>query len=412
MGKEVEGKVEGGTDQNYYHVPCPHCGEKQKLVFEQLHWDEGKPETAQYVCIHCGSLIDERYKTEMFLQGEWVPDCPEKSNDDTIGFHISSLYSPYGHMSWADIAKDFLASKDNQEDFKTFVNTVLGETWVERGEAPEYKNLYNRREDYRLNVVPDDVCFLVAGCDVQKDRLEIEIVGYCSDKRSYSIDYRIIEGDTALVATWDKLARIIEEFFPRANGGLEMPLRLMAVDSGYNTTHVYDFCRRYGYDRVVPVKGKDGLGMPVGMPQKVDDTRSGKKVGSVRLWSVGSSFLKSELYSWLRLEKEEGKAPPCYCHFPQYDEIYFKGLTAEERVRKVIRGYTQYIWVKNFDRNEPLDCRNYARAAASIVGLDKLRPEQLEAMSGNARRKHTERTSENQSETPERPRRRSILWDN
>lgn len=55
------------------------------------------------------------------------------------------------------------------------MNTTLGQTWAEKGEAPPYKNLYNRREQYKTNHVPADVCFLTAGVDVQRDRLELEI---------------------------------------------------------------------------------------------------------------------------------------------------------------------------------------------------------------------------------------------
>ena len=372
------------TDQNYYHVPCPHCGDKQKLVFENLKWDDGNPETAQYACVHCGALIEERYKIQMFADGEWIPEAPEKANSEVIGFHISSLYSPYGWQSWSDIARQFIESKNSQGKLKVFINTVLGETWAERGDAPEYKNIYNRREEYRLNELHADICFLTAGVDVQKDRVEFEIVGWCRDKRSYSIDYRVIEGDTADVPVWNRLAELLDERWKRPNG-LSLPLRMMAVDSGYNTSHVYAFCRRFSPDRVVPVKGQDSLGMVFSSPKTVDITRAGKRVGRVRLYGCGSSFLKSELYSWLRLEKDEnGVAPPCYCHFPQYAEHYFRGLTAEEQVKKIVKGYTVYEWHKKYERNEPLDCRVYARVAASIIGLDRLRPEQLEMIGGIA----------------------------
>ena len=393
-GKEDdEGKIEGGTDQNYYHVPCPHCGEKQRLVFEQLKWDDGKPESAQYCCVHCGCLIDERHKAQMFEGGEWVPEHPEKSNNEVIGFHVSSLYSPYGWHSWADIARQFLESKHDQTKLKVFVNTSLGETWSEKGEAPPYKNLYNRREEYPLNVLPDDVCFLTAGVDVQKDRVEVEIVGWCTDKRSYSIDYRVFEGDTAAIPVWNKLAELLEERFPRANGS-NIPIRMMAVDSGYNTSHVYQFCKRFTPDRVVPIKGQDNLGMVFSAPKTVYITKSGQKVGNVRLYNLGVSFLKSEFYSWLRLEKDEnGTAPACYCHFPQYDEHYFRGITAEEQVKKVVRGYSVYEWRKKYARNEPLDCRLYARAAASIVGIDRLKPAQLEIIGGKVRQLSMDFTS-------------------
>ena len=95
---------------------------------------------------------------------------------------------PYGWHSWEQIARDLIAAKENPSKLKVFVNTTLGQTWAEKGEAPPFKNLYNRREHYKTNHVPADVCFLTAGVDVQRDRLELEVVGWCADKRSYSID--------------------------------------------------------------------------------------------------------------------------------------------------------------------------------------------------------------------------------
>lgn len=200
----------------------------------------GQAPNSKYKCNHCGELIAERHKITMLANGQWVPAKPENVNHDVIGFHLNSLYSPYGWHSWEQIARDFIAAKENPSKLKVFVNTTLGQTWAEKGEAPPYKNLYNRREQYKTNHVPADVCFLTAGVDVQRDRLELEIVGWCADKRSYSIDYRVIEGDTAGTAVWDDLAAVVGERWPRKDG-MEFPIRMMAVDTGYNTTHVHTF---------------------------------------------------------------------------------------------------------------------------------------------------------------------------
>ena len=45
----------------------------------------------------------------------------------------------------------------------------------------------NRRETYNIGYVPADVCFLTTGVDVQKDRLEVEVVGclYCKMYLTY-----------------------------------------------------------------------------------------------------------------------------------------------------------------------------------------------------------------------------------
>ena len=378
------------TDKNYYHVPCPHCGCKQTLIWSQLKWDEHKPETASYCCIHCGTLIDERYKTQMFEEksssningAEWIPSDPEKSNRESIGFHINSLYAPLGWKSWKDLAADFIIATKDPIKLKGFINTRLGETWAERGEAPAFKNIYNRRENYQISTIPGDVAFLTCGVDVQKDRIELEIVGWCKGKRSYSIDYRVLEGDTTQPAVWTKLGAIVDERWTRPDGS-EMTIRMMAVDSGFNTTHVYDFCRRFT-SRVIPIKGQDNLREAYAPPKPVDVTRAGKRIGKVRVWPVGSSFLKEELYSWLRLEKDENDVPPpCYCHFPEYGEHFFRSITAEDFVSRVNkRGYMHTEWVKKFDRNEALDCRIYARAAAAMVGLDRMKDEHFDALTG------------------------------
>jgi len=86
-----------------------------------------------------------------------------------------------------------------------------------------------------------------------------------------------------------------------------------------------------------------------------------------------------ELYRWLKLERPTDEAMaagekflPGTCHHPEYAEEYFKQLTAEKRVIKLHKGFPRASWEKDPTRNnEALDCRVYARAAASIYGLDR-----------------------------------------
>lgn len=364
------------TDQNYYNVPCPHCGHYHVLLFDNLKWEEGKPETAKMFCPECGSGIEQKHKTKMLSLGKWIPKCPEKANKKVIGFHWSSFYSPDGWYSWTDIAIAYEKAKNDPNKMKTFVNTVLGETIQESGEAPAWEAIYNRRESYQVGIVPIDVCFLTCGCDVQKDRLELEIVGWCADKSSYSIDFRVLEGNTSLPDVWDKLALVVDEIFKREDGA-ELQILKTCVDSGYNTSEVHSFCRRYAGGRVIPTKGQASQKMAISPPKQIDINKHGQKIGKVKQWNLGVNILKAELYSWLVLEPNlDGTFPPSYCHFPQYDYNYFEGITAEDYIPASGR------WVKRFQRNEPLDCRVYARAASIIVGLDRMKPEQLHAMAG------------------------------
>jgi phage terminase large subunit GpA-like protein len=88
-------------------------------------------------------------------------------------------------------------AKKTPDLMKGFVNTVLGLPFEEEAEAPEWQRLYERREDYRIGIVPEPGLFLTAGVDVQKDRIEVEVVAWGRGKESWSVDYRVIQRDPA-----------------------------------------------------------------------------------------------------------------------------------------------------------------------------------------------------------------------
>lgn len=389
-GQSVIEKEFSITDQRKYFVPCPHCGGVQELVWSNLVWEKGNPDSARYQCEHCGELIEERHKTMMLANGSWMATMPQNESSKKVGYHINSLYSPFGWYSWADAARDYEDAENDENKLRTFTNTVLGETWKEKGDAPDWENIYNRRETYATNTIPLEVGFLTAGVDVQKDRLELEIVGWCRGKRTYSIDYRVILGDTEKPEVWNQLAQVVNETWVREDR-ITMPLRLMAIDTGYNTQFVYEFCRKFDPTRVMPVKGQDSQAIMIAAPRTIDTSWQGKRTGTIKLWNIGVSLIKSETYGYLRLNKaEDGTIPSGYCHFPQYAPEFFKGITGEQLEFKLVRGFKKYQWVKKYERNEPLDCRVYARAAAAVVGIDRFEEKHwglLEASYGKVERK-------------------------
>jgi phage terminase large subunit GpA-like protein len=107
----------------------------------------------------------------------------------------------------------------------------------------------------------------------------------------------------------------------------------------------------------------------------VEVLRNGKALrGGVKVWPVGSGTAKGELYGWLRrgLPEEGEPLPHGWCHFPQYGEEWFRQLCAERLTNTIDRrGYNRFEWIKTRPRNEALDCRVYARAAAALVGADR-----------------------------------------
>jgi len=166
----------------------------------------------------------------MLPLGEWRPAAPGPGK--AAGFHLSSLYSPVGWFSWADAAAMFAEAQKNPALLQVFVNTVLGETWALQGDAPEWQRLYDRREDYRIGTVPKGGLFLTAGVDIQKDRIEREVVAWGRGKESWSVDYQVLEGQTAEGAVWQKLVAVLNTYYP-TESGVALPIVKFAIDSGY-----------------------------------------------------------------------------------------------------------------------------------------------------------------------------------
>lgn len=368
------------TDQQKYFVPCPHCGAEHLLLWDNVKW-KGKddrtadpihsPPTAHMVCPHCEGRIEEHHKTNMLKYGDWRATIPSRVNKKVIGFHINALYSPV--FSWERAVQVFLRAGNDQTKLNAFTNTVKGEPSRPMTDAPKWQDIYNKASNKEQNRPNKHVKFITVGVDVQKNRLELHVVGWGYDKRRWVLDYRVLPGEVSTLEAWNELAKVVNEVWVREDG-VELPMQKMCVDSGNYNSFVYKFCSTQDKKRVVPIKGQDHLGRIIGSTSAVHKTEAGKDAPGVMLVNVGSSFLKTELYGYLMLHKDKDDefGPQGYVHLLQLQDSYFKGLVAEEeRVKKDKKGRNVAEWHVIFERNEPLDTMNYARAAASLVGLDR-----------------------------------------
>jgi phage terminase large subunit GpA-like protein len=363
-------------DKRYFYVPCPHCGHMDRLVFEEsehgghwMRWPEGKPEEAHFVCCDCGCEISHDQKRDMIEGGEWRATEEFKGH---ASFHVWAAYSYSPNASWGQIAQEYDEAKAlGDHKLKTVVNTIFGETWQEQGDVPDYDRLHSRREEYGIGTVPDGVKFLTCGVDVQKESLIYEIVGWGEGKEFWSIDAGQLLGSTHREEVWKQLEDLIDDNFEGPGGTFK--ILMTAIDSGYNTQTVYNWCRKYPINRVIAVKGVHTQKTLVGAPSKVDVSYRGKKVG-YKVWPVGPGVAKGELYGWLDLKEEDGVFPRGYCHFPEYDLDYFKQLTSEHLVPvQKNDGRIDLQWKVLPNReNHGLDRRVYARAAAAVVGIDRM----------------------------------------
>lgn len=369
------------SDQRRFFVACPHCSHRQHLVFERLRWEKHRPETAAYHCEGCEAPIEERHKTAMLAGGEWRPTATSV-DPLTVGFHISSLYSPLGWLSWERIARDWLAAQGSEEAIRSFKNGVLGETWQESGEAPHWQAVLGLRERWPAGTVPGKALFLTAGADVRKDRIEVDVWAWGRGLESWLVEHLVIEGGPGSANSWTALDALLGRIWEHESG-VALRLTRLAIDTGYEAPAVYAWARRAGFAQVAPVKGVEGFNRasPVTGPTPVDATEAGKRLRrGARLWTVAVATFKAETYRFLRLDRagEDANVPTAQSptgrvHLPDWiDGEWVKQLVAEQLVTvKTKRGFQKLEWQKLRERNEALDCRVYARAAAWIAGADR-----------------------------------------
>jgi lambda family phage portal protein len=400
---------------------CQHCKAMVELgAANTRELDTAEVERAWYECEACGGEIDEHHKTAMME--EWpaglarhIHETPGPgqviADDDpdphaiwarvrgelrrfrpkftrALSWHVSALYSPLGWFSWAKAVKQYLDAKKGGYDEETgesleqvFYNTVLGEAYEVSGEQPKVNVLRQRAEGYEQAKVPMAALMLVASVDVQGDRLEVEFDAFGEGEECWVVDFHVIAGDPTKHgpgSVWAALAALREKAYPHESGHTMRALA-MAVDSGYLTQDVYDFCRRYAHRHVIATKGDGAGGKPIlARPAWVDVDHRGQKIKrGVQLWHVGTDTAKERLYK--RLEIAE--AGPGYQHLPRWlPDEYFEQLTAEKLVRRLARGIEKHEWIKMRERNEALDLKILCYAAAVHAGLQRTNWAQLRAV--------------------------------
>lgn len=349
-GSRIETEYER-SDRRRFYVPCGDCGEHQVLVWSQVRWPKDSPEDARYVCEHCGSAWDDATRWRNVSRGEWRATAPFTG---VAGFHLWAAYSSW--VKLGDKAVEFLEAKRHPEQLKTFVNTVLGETWEDEGQGVSDEGLMARREPYDADTVPDQVRVVTLGVDVQKDRLEVSAIGWGTGEEAWVIEHVTMYGDPSRPVVWGELEDYVTDTFVRQDGtGLRAAAT--AVDSGgHYTSTVIRFCERLRSHRVWAVKGIGFEGRPL-WPRQASRSR---KTGG-RVFLVGVDTAKEAIYSRLNRVEEPGEG---YIHFPaSVDREYFDQLTAEQMRTEYHLGRAKHVWVKTRPRNEALDCFVYAYAA-------------------------------------------------
>jgi len=374
------------SDQRKFFVPCPECGTYQVLVFANLkgwHIAEGNYDFAKtyYECSrkNCRAHIYDRDKYLMLEKGEWRKGNPEVI--DHAGFFINELYSTLPKASWDNIAREFILAKGNPHKLQVFVNTVLGETWEDRGKQVEGEELLKRCEPYPkvtdaetgevTTLLPEGVLLLTAGADVQEapNRIEVAVKGWGMYEESWFIMYKIFHGDLDVPYIpeagniWFDFETFLFSTF-RHELGFNMRIASAIIDSRYKTSQVQRFVKQRERRGLFCGQGHAGAGRPIlGRPSQANKYKATQFI-------IGVDTAKDTIYGRLTIDSYG----PGYMHFPKgredCDEEYFKQLTAEKKVTRFNKGVAvKDEWVKIRPRNEGLDCEVYALAALERLGV-------------------------------------------
>lgn len=365
--------------QEEWHIACPRCGayhyiefkniKYTKIAYEQDGEKRYRPLKVVWQCPSCKAESEE-YEVKR-SPGQWVAMRPDALEDGIRSFRLNAFVSPWS--SWKRIVKDFLDAEGHPDRLRAFLNTRLGETWELRDRSGAPEKLYARRERYEAEV-PEGVLVLTMGVDTQGNRLEYEIVGWGRGDESWGISRGIIPGRPDAPEVWEEIDGLLRQEW-RLKNGKAMRLSATFVDSGSNlyTQAVYDACgARRGKYRIWPIKGQGGVDKPY---VRLSKSGPGSEVG---LFLLGVDSGKEAILYETGIEK----VGPRYMHFPLgegrgYDEEYFRGLISERLVIHRKSGRNTIAWEKTYDRNEPLDCRNYARAAYKGFKWDLNRVEEV-----------------------------------
>lgn len=334
------------SDQRYYFVSCPHCGEQQHLVWENLKYKD--LEAPAYACTGCGALISEHHKTRMIAQGQWRPTSEHGKHR---GYHINALYSPW--MTWTEMVHQWEDAQGDIEKLKTFHNTVLGLTWEDRGGALDPGSLQARCEDYPAQV-PRGVKVITVGVDVQGDRLETVFMGWGVQEEAWVIARRVLLGNPAMPQVWTELDGLLATEWTREGGGT-MRATCCCVDSGDQTDAVYRYTEPRFNRKVYATKGASQT-----VPFLVSLRPSKNTKGGARLFLIGTDIAKREIYGRLSIVD----SGPRFIHFPADPAAYqddaadfFTQLVSERRVTEHRGGKRIHRWELPRDmRNEVLDC--------------------------------------------------------
>ena len=360
-----------------FEMPCPHCGKSIAFQFANIKWPrnqfgEADPTVVQYQsyyeCEYCKGRIDDRQKMQMMRAGEWKPLNQRRGRPRSVAFQINSIYSPW--LTFGMVAVEFLTSKDDPETLMNFVNSWLGEPWEDKAATMDSEAVQNRRSDIPMGIIPSWAQIITAGVDVQKRGFYWTIRAWGYRMTSQNIAHGWAE-------SFEEIEAIMNKVWPDEDGDVKWQVNLCAIDSGYSTEDVYDFCLQNS-DWCVPVKG--AVTQKVGRFTRSAIDAIGKQYHGQALYIVNGDSYKDLIAARLRRPLGRG----CWMAYAESDLEYAEQVTAEHKIATVKGGRRMESWVPKTShaQNHYLDAEVYAACAADLLQVRYLDEKDSGAVDG------------------------------
>lgn len=403
----IERRLLNGTHCRYY-VPCHGCRRYQTIDLGKedeaggIKWDrtdsgltnsEHARRTARYECRHCGARWEDHHRPWAIRRGVWSPAGCEVDDDialavatgelaepwngwrkcpwikgsplrdgDAASYQLSSFYAL--SLTWGDIAREFIESKDRPQLFRNFKNQWEGVTWTRKKSKSTPETVGDRlRGSTPRGTVPEWGLALSVAIDRQAgqgDRpfVVFGVVAHGLDDRAALIEYGIADTPDAI---WGP---IVERFYPHADGGAPLKPCVAGIDSGWKTHETYLFCA--AHPGLLPLKGStnDLGGRPYHIAP-VDDSRTG--VSGQLLLHVNTDYWETELQSRLEERSVDGSGCLVLCpeasRDPEFLEQLCNGILTDEIDS---RGNAKTRWKKK-DEHFPNDFRDVMRYSLCLM---------------------------------------------
>ncbi len=248
------------SDQRYYYIPCPHCGEFQKLEFtrQTVLWEHPKDtpltpdivqNTAYYACQKCHARLYDGDLRRAMQKGKWIAENPSASSSHR-GYHVNSLYSPF--ITIGEFAREFWKSNDSQadiENYQNFVNSWLALPYVPYSYKVTDENISALAGEHFKGVSPfssDETHYIVTCYDPGQNETHWVTCAVATGGRFALVDYGTVLSISDIPEHF-RTHTIIQEGKPVGSD-------IGYCDSGDWTSQVYDECLSTG-GVILPSKG-------------------------------------------------------------------------------------------------------------------------------------------------------------